>query len=220
MDDNTIDKNHEDSFESSSIANQYCKNDAYHIIREKERKLQKYKYLYSATKELYEEILSNKLVKDSDKIPRHSCNEFFSGLIDKIKDDFKSLNIPKETYDQLINVYLTKYDDFIVGQGISNSHVVTGVGEPLSNLDVKRSNQLNNGVKCGGGFADDKSANGNVLGTHPGDLNIGKKNLNSIVVVNKEELFGGGNRNQLDKGSLGVSQGFGGSFADKLYQNN
>lgn len=89
-------------------------DDAYHIIREKDRKLTKYKFQYLQTKELYEEILAHKNSKEIIKVSVTTQNDFFGKLLEEIKIDLKRLAVPKINYDFCINAYQTKYEDFII----------------------------------------------------------------------------------------------------------
>ena len=54
------------------------------------------------TKELYEEILQRKTLRDAHKISVNKIGEFFSYLIDKIKNDYRELSLPKLQYDHYI----------------------------------------------------------------------------------------------------------------------
>lgn len=112
------------------------KDDAYHIIKEKDRKLTKYKFQYLQTKELYEEILAFKNSKDIVKLSVNSLNEFFGKLIEEIKIDLKKLGIPRISYDFCVNNYQTLYEDFIINESkfSSNKLEINLKSENKSNL--------------------------------------------------------------------------------------
>lgn len=101
------------SLKSSDQANLFLRTDAYHIIQEKDRKLKQYKYLYTSTKQLYDEILTHTIAKSAKKISIPSLDKFFNLLIKKIINTYIQFEIPKKKYESFINQFLDDYRTFI-----------------------------------------------------------------------------------------------------------
>jgi hypothetical protein len=101
------------SLKSSDQANLFLRTDAYHIIQEKDRKLKQYKYLYTSTKQLYDEILTHTIAKSAKKISIQSADKFFNLLIKKVVNTYIQFEIPKKKYESYINQFLDDYRSFV-----------------------------------------------------------------------------------------------------------